>query len=205
VGGWMAKMHTTAERFPFYRHNSLALDGLQKIFASVRGQVNTIAPNLEKDIDEEITFLRRSWPYGLPSGIIHGDVFPDNVFFTGNDTVKPKLSGVIDFYFSCSDFWIYDVLICINAWCFDPQNRRFLPTRAKILFEGYGKVRTVTMPEKQAMPTLARAAALRFLLTRCRDWINRVDGAMVATKDPMEYFDKLRFHREVRGYWNYGL
>ena len=135
----------------------------------------------------------------LPAGIIHADLFPDNVFFLGE-----ACSGLIDFYFACTDFLAYDVAICLNAWCFESQGD-FNVTKAHRLLTSYQNVRPLEPAEKDALPLLARGAAMRFLLTRLYDWVNTPQGAMVKPKDPREYLHKLNFHRGVRGIAAYGL
>ena len=135
--------------------------------------------------------LEGAWPRGLPQGVIHADLFPDNVFFLGD-----RLSGLIDFYFACTDTLAYDVAICLNAWCFEPDHS-YNVTKGRALLQGYVAVRPLAVEERAALPLLARGAALRFLLTRLVDWLNVPPGALVRPKDPLEYFRKLRFHQAV--------
>ena len=135
----------------------------------------------------------------MPRGVIHADLFPDNVFFLGG-----RLSGFIDFYFACDDFYAYDLAVCLNAWCFEPDNA-FNVTKARLLLNSYRAVRPLEQGELEALHILARGASLRFLLTRLYDWLHRPEGALVKPKDPLEYWDKLRFHRDVRGHRAYGL
>lgn len=204
VGGLIANMHLAAQGFTLTRQNALSLTGWQTLFARFAPQADRIAPGLEAAITDELLHLVHHWPKNLPAGIIHADIFPDNVFFIDGHTDRPELSGIIDFYFACHDFWIYDLLICLNAWCFDSRHR-FVPERAQALLSAYNAVRPVTPEEKAAMPTLARGAAMRFLMTRAHDWLIRVEGALVNPKDPMEYVAKLRFHQSVEDYRAYGL
>jgi homoserine kinase type II len=143
--------------------------------------------------------IGRLWPADLPQGVIHADLFPDNVFFRGQ-----TLSGLIDFYFACTDLLAYDLAICLNAWCFEPSGD-FNATKARSLFAGYGQVRPLSPAEMAAMPVLARGSALRFLLTRLYDWLNQPAGALVRPKNPLEYLRKLRFHQGVTGPGQYGL
>jgi len=150
-------------------------------------------------IIDEMAFLQAHWPDNLPVGIIHADLFPDNVFFTGG-----KLSGLIDYYFACNDILTYDVAICLNAWCFEPDGA-FNITKARRLLRGYGRVRPLSAAETGDLSILCRGAALRFLLSRLYDWLNRVEGALVSLKDPQEYIDKLKFHRTVKNPSEYGL
>jgi homoserine kinase type II len=135
----------------------------------------------------------------LPSGIIHADLFPDNVFFRHG-----QLSGVIDFYFACAGSFAYELAICLNAWCFEPDNS-FNITKAHNLIRGYETVRSLQPEEIAALPTLARGSAMRFLLTRLYDLLNHPAGALVQPKDPLEYLAKLRFHQSVSGPEAYGL
>jgi len=150
-------------------------------------------------LKSEFDYLEARWPKQLETGVIHADLFPDNVFF-----LKDRLSGIIDFYFACSDFLAYDLAICINAWCFQPD-MSFNVTKAKLMFESYRKLRPIPDAEMAAMPVLARGAALRFLLTRLYDWLNHPPGAFVKPKDPVEYIRKLRFHQAARDVGAYGL
>jgi homoserine kinase type II len=139
------------------------------------------------------------WPRELPVGTIHADLFPDNVFFEGD-----RVSGLIDFYFACTDCLCYDVAVCLNAWCFEPDGA-FNATKARLLLGSYRKIRPLVAAELAALPLLARGSALRFLLTRLYDWLNHPAGAFVRPKDPLEYWHKLRFHQQVRGVVSYGL
>ncbi|MGH6961350.1 MAG: phosphotransferase, partial [Dongiaceae bacterium] len=160
---------------------------------------DTVRKGLADDITRELEFLAMNWPRDLPSGVIHADLFPDNVFFLGD-----RLSGIIDFYFACNDSFAYDLAICLNAWCFEPDGS-FNATKARLLLSAYHKVRPVSPAETAALPLLARGGAMRFLLTRLYDWLNHPAGAFVKPKDPLEYLQKLRFHRGVRGPAAYGL
>lgn len=189
LGELAAHMHLAAENFPRKRANNLSLKGYKELFSKIEKKCDRIAPGLSKTIKDELAFLQKHWPKDLPSGVVHADLFPDNVFFKRDD-----LSGVIDFYFACNDFWMYDLMICMNAWCFNGVHK-FVPSRAKALLQAYHAVRPITAKERKAIAVLARAAALRFLLTRSYDWLNRVPGAVVKIKDPLEYVEKLRFHQ----------
>jgi homoserine kinase type II len=158
-----------------------------------------VKPGLASEIGQELDFLETQWPRDLPQGVIHADLFPDNVFFQGE-----AVSGLIDFYFACSDFLAYDVAICLNAWCFEPTGE-FNVTKAGALLSAYQKVRPLSDEEMVALPILARGAAMRFLLTRLYDWLNTPAGAMVKRKDPLEYERKLRFHAGIRSMADYGI
>jgi homoserine kinase type II len=150
-------------------------------------------------LTRELDMLEASWPADLPRGVIHADLFPDNVFFRGD-----RLSGLIDFYFACTDFLAYDVAVCLNAWCFESDGS-FNVTKAKLMATNYRKLRPMSADEVNALPLLARGSALRFLLTRLYDWLNQPAGALVKPKDPLEYLQKLRFHQGVKGPGAYGI
>jgi homoserine kinase type II len=155
--------------------------------------------DLRELLAKELTHLEQVWPGDLPRGIIHADLFPDNVFFLGD-----KLSGLIDFYFACTDALAYDVAICLNAWCFE-SDHSYNVTKGRNLLAAYAAVRPLTGAERAALPLLARGAALRFLLTRLVDWFDVPPGALVRPKDPVEYVRKLRFHQAVASVRDYGI
>ncbi|MDO9442585.1 MAG: homoserine kinase [Beijerinckiaceae bacterium] len=198
VGEALARLHLAGADFDMRRANSLALSGWSELFETARARADEIAPGLAALIAAEIDSLNRAWPRDLPEGIIHADLFPDNVFFLGG-----QLSGLIDFYFACTDAFAYDAAICLNAWCFE-QDTSFNVTKAHAFLDGYARVRPFTRAELEAFPTLARGASLRFLLTRLVDWLNVPAGAMVRPKDPMEYVKKLRFHQHAVSMRDYG-
>jgi homoserine kinase type II len=181
------------------RANSLSLPGWAALFASIGSGADKVAPGLAGEIEKELRHLEKHWPMDLPQGVIHADLFPDNVFFLGD-----RLSGLIDFYFACNDMLAYDVAVCLNAWCFEPDGS-FNVTKARTLLQAYERVRPLSPAELEWLPTLARGAALRFLLTRTYDLLNTDANALVKTKDPNEYLRKLRFHQRVKSYRNYGL
>jgi homoserine kinase type II len=199
VGEALASLHLAAQGFGLQRENALALPGWRALFDGCRGKADRVDADLEAELQGEIELLASGWPAALPVGVIHADLFPDNVFFEGK-----RLSGVIDFYFACDDFWAYDIAICLNAWCFEPDSA-FNVTKARALIEGYRSRRPLLDAEIEAIPVLARGAALRFLMTRLYDWLHQVEGALVKPKDPREYLRKLRFHRGVSGAEAYGL
>ncbi len=204
VGDLLARMHVAAQDFSLTRKNNLSLYGWKELFSRYRARADEIAPGMQKEIADELDYLSEHWPADLPGGIVHADLFPDNVFFIDGNTDQPQLSGVIDFYFACHDSWIYDLLICMNAWCFD-SGHTFVTARAKALMQAYQKIRPLTEAEKNAMPLLARAASMRFISTRVYDWLNRIPGALVNPKDPMEYIAKLRFHRSIGDWKDYAI
>ncbi len=199
AGETAARLHLAGADFAMRRPNALSLDGWETLIAATAARADEVAPNLRAIIAAEMDFLRAAWPRGLPEGVVHADMFPDNTLFVGR-----KLTGVIDFYFACSDAFAYDVAICLNAWCFEGDGS-FNVTKGRALLSRYGAVRALCAPELEALPTLARGAALRFLLTRLQDWLNRDPAALVSPKDPLEYLSKLRFHQSARSAADYGL
>ncbi len=200
VGGTLADLHLAVQDFKGIRANALSLEGWKTLHGKLRGKLDGIKGGLETLIAEEIEYLEKHWPSAsLPQGVIHADLFPDNVFF-----VDDAVSGVIDFYFACTDALAYDVAITLNAWCFESSGE-FNPIKSKMLLTNYQKKRALTEAEIAAFPTLLRGAALRFFLTRAYDWLNREAGAQVNPKDPMEYAGKLRFHRLVKSVSEYGV
>lgn len=199
LGRVLAELHLAGARFSMQRANSLALPGWKPLFHALEARADDIAPGLRSELAAELSFLEQNWPAGLPRGIIHADLFPDNVFFLDN-----KISGVIDFYFACNDALAYDIAICLNAWCFEPDHA-FNITKARALLKGYAAARPLTDAEVAALPVLARGAALRFLLTRIYDWLHRCENAFVRPKDPLEYRRKLKFHQTARSAGDYGL
>lgn len=199
LGTVLAKFHLAGLDFPMHRSNDLSLSGWGALFEDVRGTADTVIPGLHDEIAGELDFLGAHWATDLPVSVIHADLFPDNVFFLGN-----KLSGLIDFYFACNDMMAYDLAVCLNAWCFEPD-ASFNVTKARAMLQAYENKRPLTGPERDALPLLARGAALRFLLTRTYDLLNTDANALVKTKDPREYLRKLRFHQRVQSYRDYGL
>jgi homoserine kinase type II len=199
LGRAMALLHLAGRDYPRGRINALSLDGWRRLHEQVHARADEVAPGLAAKIAGEIDALTARWPVGLPEGIIHADLFPDNVFFLGD-----KVSGIIDFYFACNDALAYDLAICLNAWCFEPDGD-FNITKARQMLSAYREVRPITDSELAALPWLARGAALRFLLTRTYDWLNRPAGAWVKPKNPLEYLKKLNFHQTVKGPGAYGL
>lgn len=199
LGEAMAKMHLAGGGFAMRRGNGLSVADWRALFESCRARAHEIQGGLEGIMEDELARLEESWPVDLPAGIIHADLFPDNVFFLGG-----TLSGLIDFYFACNDFLAYDLAICLNAWCFEDDGS-FNITKARRLLAGYGGVRPLEKSETDALPLLARGGAMRFLLTRLYDWLHHPEGAMVSPKDPREYLGKLRFHQQVKDVAAYGL
>ena len=199
LGDTMARMHLAGASFGGERANALSIEGWRRLFRQVEARADEVRPDLAAEIAGELAHLEAHWPRDLPAGIVHADLFPDNVFFPAD-----KLSGLIDFYFACNDFFAYDLAICLNAWCFE-TDRSFNITKARQMLSAYREVRPFSDAELEALPLLARGSALRFLLTRLYDWLNHPDGAWVKPKDPLEYLQKLRFHQGITGAGAYGL
>jgi homoserine kinase type II len=199
VGRALAVLHSAGAGFPMVRANDLSVAGWRRLFESCRHRAGEVQPRLADELADELLLLEHSWPCDLPTGVIHADLFPDNVFFRDHD-----VSGLIDFYFACTDFFAYDLAVCLNAWCFEGDGSLNV-TKARLLLDGYCRARPLTPKELAALPLLARGSALRFLLTRLFDWLNQPEGALVRPKDPLEFLRKLRFHRTVSGPRDYGL
>ena len=199
LGPAMAEMHLKGADFPLTRRNSLSVEGWRGLFEAVRPRAHEVKADLADLLAAELDHLEAHWPKGLPVGLIHADLFPDNVFFLGE-----AMSGIIDFYFACTDILAYDVAICLNAWCFEADGA-FNATKARLMLNGYRRVRPLSADELDALPLLARGAATRFLLTRSYDWLNTPEGAFVKRKDPLEYYRKLVFHQGIGGPGGYGI
>ena len=199
LGRALAELHRAGASFRMTRANDLAVAGWRSLFESCRIRAAEAQPGLAEELATELVLLETSWPRDLPMGVIHADLFPDNVFFRDHE-----LSGLIDFYFACTDFLAYDLAICLNAWCFEADGS-FNVTKARLLLDGYRRERPLGPGELAALPVLARGSALRFLLTRLFDWLNPPAGALVRPKDPLEYLRKLRFHRAITDPGGYGL
>lgn len=201
LGGALARFHGAGADFDMVRRNRLTLDAWRPLYERSRDRAIEVNAELPAVVEEELDYLEANWPApeSLPVGVCHADMFPDNVFFIGE-----SLSGVIDFYFACTDFLAYDIAVCMNAWCFE-RDRSFNATKARKLLAAYSQVRRLTDAEYVALPVLARGSALRFLLTRLYDWLNCPEGALVKPHDPMEYLAYLRFHRGIVEAGAYGL
>jgi len=200
LGAALARFHAAGTDFAMTRANDLSCAGWRPLFERIDpAAADSVQPGLAAEIASELDLLETSWPKALPTGTIHADLFPDNVFFEDG-----RLTGFIDFYFACTDWLAYDLAVCLNAWCFEPDGS-FVPVRGRALIQSYASVRPLAADELAALPLLARGAALRFLLTRLYDWLNHPEGAMVRKKDPLEYRRKLAFHQRVRGVADYGF
>jgi homoserine kinase type II len=199
VGDALARLHLAGADFAMARRNALSIEGWRSLFDAAGGRADTVQKGLSAAIGRELAWLEGEWPRDLPQGVIHADLFPDNVFFLGD-----RLSGLIDFYFACTDSLAYDVAICLNAWCFEPD-RSYNITKGRALLNGYMRARKLNAREIAALPTLCRGAALRFLLTRLVDWLEVPPGALVRPRDPLEYYRKLRFHQADVSARDYGI
>lgn len=199
VGRALAAMHVAGDGFALTRPNALSLDGWKLLWDKSADRADEVETGLAAEIGGELDYLEHHWPKNLPTGVIHADLFPDNVFFLGD-----ALSGLIDFYFACNDMLAYDVSICLNAWCFD-KDGTYDVAKGRALLEGYQSVRPLSEDEIEALPVLSRGSALRFFLTRLYDWLMTPEGALVVKKDPLEYLKKLRFHARVTSSAEYGL
>ena len=199
VGEALAGLHLAGKDFPGRRANALGMGSWRGLYEHAKSRGDSVRPGLCAEIAKELDALEKSWPRDLPQGVIHADLFPDNVFFLGD-----RLSGLIDFYFACTDTLVFDVAVCLNAWCFEPDHS-YNVTKGRALLKAYGKARALSPAEVAALPVLSRGAAMRFLLTRLVDWLAVPDGALVKPKDPLEYFRKLRFHQSVKSAGDYGI
>jgi homoserine kinase type II len=199
VGEALAQMHLAGADFAGRRNNALSVGGWRPLFEQAAERADSVQQGLRAAIEEELGSLEKTWPADLPQGVIHADLFPDNVFF-----LNDRLSGLIDFYFACTDTLAFDVAICLNAWCFEPDHS-YNVTKGRNLLSAYIKTRSLSDAELAALPLLARGAAMRFLLTRLVDWLNVPPGALVKPKNPLEYFRKIRFHQKASSVRDYGL
>jgi len=199
LGDALARLHRAGADFSGRRTNALSLPAWPGLYRQAGSRAESVQPGLSDFIAKELDFLEKHWPKDLPHGVIHADLFPDNVLFLGN-----KVSGLIDFYFACNDFLAYDLAVCLNSWCFEPD-MSFNITKAIALINAYETIRRLEENEIAALPVLVRGAALRFVLTRLVDWLNVPPGALVKPKDPLDYVKRLRFHQRVTGARELGL
>ncbi len=198
LGAALGQLHLAGQGYEPARVNALGPRAWGPLLARC-GDADGVQPGLTAELHEAVERLTTAWPAALPSGHIHADLFPDNVFFLGD-----RLSGLIDFYFACTDTLAYDIAICLNAWCFEPD-LAFNATSARALLRGYDSVRALSEAEKNALPALAAGSALRFLLTRLFDWLNTPAAALVTRKNPLDFYRRLRFHLATRDFHAYGL
>jgi homoserine kinase type II len=195
----LADLHRAGASFAGRRKNALGPEGWRKLADDCASDADTVAEGLQALVEQELVALKAAWPANLPQGVIHADLFPDNVLF-----VNDRVSGLIDFYFACNDALAYDLAVMLNAWCFESDGAYNI-TKGRALIAGYQRKRPLVPEEKAALPLLCRGAAIRFLLTRLYDWIHHNPAALVRPKDPREYIRKLRFHRNVKNAEAYGL
>ena len=199
LGTAVAALHRAGADYAPTRSNALGPDGWAPLLARCLPDADLVSPGLGAELEAAHARIVAAWPHDLPRGHIHADLFPDNVFF-----LDGHLSGIIDFYFAATDLLAYDLAVCINAWCFEPDLSLNV-TRARALLAAYAAARPLRPEEEAALPVLCQGAALRFALTRLYDWINTPAGALVTRKDPMEYVRRLRFHMTAGSAADYGL
>ena len=200
IGMYTAKLHLITKGLAGKRENKLSVNSWRKIYNRVKKDCSNIHPNLTEVVEKNLDEIEKNWPNKIPSGIIHADLFPDNIFFKNNN-----LSGIIDFYFSCNDYYAFEIAVCLNALCFEgvKENLSFNVTKAKKFIDGYSEIRKLEEREKESLRILCKGAAIRFLLTRVFDYINLTEGAIVKIKDPIEYLKRLEFHNSVKNYQDY--
>jgi homoserine kinase type II len=200
IGKNIAKFHKITTKMKLYRQNSMSVKKLDVLLKSIRFKSVEISPSLKPILNECLKDIKNKWPKKLPEGIIHGDLFIDNIFFN-----KDKFSGFIDFYFSSNDYLMYEIAICINSLCFDKKNEYFVMNNKKVkhLIDGYESTRPFSKKEKGALNVLCRGAALRYLLTRIYDYFNTPKTALIQIKDPNEYLQKLIIHNQLNNYTDY--
>ena len=200
VGIYTAKLHMITKNLNIKRTNRLSVNSWRLIYRKIQRDCSKIYPDLTKIIERNLEVIEDQWPKNIPRGIIHADLFPDNIFFKGS-----KLTGIIDFYFSCYDFYALEIAICLNALCFEGKNENlsFNVTKAKKFIDGYSSIRKLTEEEKESLKILCHGAAMRFLLTRVFDYLNFTEDALVKIKDPVEYLKRLEFHNSVKDYQDY--
>lgn len=199
VGDALAQLHLAGKDFSMRLENAWGHQHWRNLYNRNAEQADQVMPDLAREIEQELDRLDSAWPSGLSAGIIHADLFPDNVFFQNGD-----LTGLIDFYFACNDFHAYDLAICLNAWCFE-SDLTFNLTKSQKMIAAYEARRPLHQNERDAMPLLCAGAAMRFLLTRLHDWLNPVPGALVKPHDPVPYLRRLRFHKNARSLSDYGV
>ena len=200
VGTYAAKLHQITKKLNIKRENKLSVNSWREIYNKVRKNCTKIDKNLPEIIEKNLNDIEKNWPKNIPSGIIHADLFPDNIFFK-----EKKLSGIIDYYFACHDFYAFEIAICLNALCFEgsKENLSFNVTKATKFINGYSSIRKLTDEEKNSLIILCKGAAIRFLLTRVFDYLNLIEGAIVTVKDPVEYLKRLEFHNSIKSYQDY--
>ena len=199
VGKTVGEMHSSIKKIKLYRKNSMGIKNLGPLLKSIKFKTKKFT-KIEKFLKKNFSDIKKKWPKKLPSGIIHGDLFIDNIFFKKN-----KISGIIDFYFAANDYFMYEIAICINALCFDKKNPQFKLNKKKVknLIKGYESIRKISLKEKKSLNILCRAAAMRYFLTRLYDYTNTPKTALIKIKDPREYYQKLIVHNNLKKYKDY--
>ena len=200
VGKNIGKFHIASSKIKLFRKNSMSINNLDSLLESIKFNSKKIDPKLKSVLKTNLKEIKKEWPKNLPRGIIHGDLFIDNIFFNKNN-----FAGFIDFYFSCTDYSIYEIAICINALCFDIKKDSYILNNRKVknLIRGYQSIKRISKKEKESLNILCRGAALRYLLTRIYDYINTPKTALIKIKDPKEYFQKLIIHNNLSNYTDY--
>jgi len=199
IGKTVAQIYLSTKKIKLYRNNSMGIKKLKPLLNKIKFKSRDFK-NLEKFLKINLQEIKKNWPKELPNGIIHGDLFMDNIFFKNN-----KLSGIIDFYFAANDYYMYEIAICINALCFDQANSKFYinKTKVKNLIKGYETKRKLSSREKDSLNILCRGAALRYFLTRLYDYTNTPKTALIKIKNPREYYQKLVTHNKLKTYKDY--
>ena len=199
VGRVIAQMHSHTKKIKIFRKNSMGIKNLNPLLKSIKFKSKKFT-NIDKFLKINFDNIKKKWPKKLPGGIIHGDLFIDNIFFKNN-----KLSGIIDFYFAANDYFMYEIAICINALCFDKINSKFKINKSKIknLIKGYESIRNISLKEKKSLNILCRGAAMRYFLTRLYDYANTPKTAIIKIKDPREYYQKIIIHNNLKTYKDY--
>ena len=200
AGKNIAKLHLVSKKIKLFRNNSMSIKKLRPLLNSIKFKSKIISPNIKSFLKSNFNNINKKWPKNIPAGIIHGDLFIDNIFFKNN-----KFSGFIDFYFSSNDFFMYEIAICVNALCFDKKNRKFNLNKNKVknFINGYKSVRKISIKEKNSLNILCKGAAMRYLLTRIYDYFNTPKNAYIKIKDPKEYFQKLVIHNKLNKFEDY--
>ncbi len=199
IGKTIAEMHLSTKKMNLFRKNSMSINSLNPLLNSIKFKTKKFS-NIEKFLKKNYKDIKKKWPRKLPSGIIHGDLFIDNIFFQNN-----KLSGLIDFYFAANDYFMYEIAICVNALCFEKKNSKFEINKKKIrnLINGYESIKKISNKEKKFLNILCRGAAMRYFLTRLYDYTNTPKTALIKIKDPREYYQKLVIHNNLKTYKDY--
>ena len=199
IGKMIAEMHSSTKKIKLYRKNSMGINNLNSLFNSIKFKSKKFT-NIEKFLKTNFIDIKKKWPKKLPSGIIHGDLFIDNIFFNNN-----RVSGIIDFYFAANDYFMYEIAICVNALCFDKSKNQFILNKRKVknLIRGYESIKKISYKEKKSLNILCRGAAMRYFLTRLYDYTNTPKTALIKIKDPREYYQKLIIHNNLSNFKAY--